>query len=65
MYYVGYQTFLFDRGFMSGVGMSTDRYIPTLDDFNVDQPEGRPRPTGAGDGILLQSTSSGIEGYSL
>ena len=28
MYYVGYQTFIFDRGFMSGVGMSADRYIP-------------------------------------
>jgi hypothetical protein len=72
MYYVGYQTFLFDRGFMSGVGMSANRYIPTPDDFNV-TPSGplrdSPKPVDAGAGNVLQlkkeSTSFGIEGYSL
>ena len=58
MYYVGYQTFLFDRGFMSGVGMSTDRYIPEMPESLIPRSPkippwyGRPKP-------------SGVEGYSL
>ena len=58
MYYVGYQTFLFDRGFMSGVGMSADRYIPEMPESLI--PRSPKIPPGYG-----RPKPSGVEGYSL
>ena len=65
MYYVGYQTLIFEKGFMKLAAPNVTRYIPEVEpSVTPSGPLGaRPRPSGAGVGNLLQlkdeSTPSG------
>ena len=63
LYYVGYQTFKFDGGFMSLAAIPTTTYVPETPVKVINEPVSvtpdgplgaRPRPTGAGVGNLLQ-----------
>lgn len=63
LYYVGYQTFKFDGGFMSLTAIPATTYVPETPVDVINEPASvtqngplgaRPRPTGAGVGNLLQ-----------